>query len=65
MRSVNIRSGFSWNARLFAQFKQLINSLPDFLYWADEIAESRLDMNIKISKSAKIRNRHNQVPPLQ
>ena len=45
-----IRLGFSWNARTFARPKQLINSIePDFPCLADEIAEPRPDMNIKVA----------------
>ena len=48
---------FSWNARTFARPKQLIDSSPnnkyivehDFPCLADEIAETRPDMNIKIT----------------
>ena len=50
MSSVCIRLGFSRNARAFARPKKLINSLkPDFPSLADETAEPRPDMNIKVA----------------
>ena len=48
--SVCIRFGFSWNARKYARLNKLINTLrPDFPSLADEIAEPRPDMNIKVA----------------
>ena len=50
MRSLYIRPGLPWNARTFAWPKKLINSIkPDFPSIADEIAEPRPDMNIKVA----------------
>ena len=46
---VRVKNGLSWNARAFARFKQLINTEPDFLSIADETAEPRPDMNIKVT----------------
>ena len=46
-----------WNARTFAQPKQLINSIePDFPCLADEIAEPRPDMNIKNTAFTESKN---------
>ena len=55
MSSVCNRLGFSGNARTFARLKKLIYSLPNykkkpaFSSLADEIAEPRPDMNIKVA----------------
>ena len=55
MSSVCIRLGFSCNAHTFARPKQLIysspnhNIEPDFYCLADEIADPRPDMNIKVA----------------
>ena len=48
--SMCIRLEFSWNARTFARPKQLIIQIePDFPCLADEIAEPRPFMNIKVT----------------
>ena len=55
MSSVCLGLGFSWNARTFARSKQLINSSPNykkesnFPCLADNFAEPRPDMNIKVT----------------
>ena len=52
MRSVKIGSGFSWNARLFAQLVHIFLTKKiehNFPFCADESAEPRPDMNIKVN----------------